>query len=218
MVILLTGSSRGIGDGIKNVFKEHTIINPSRSEMDLSDITSIEQYLKYLPPVDVLINNAGINNINVLENETLESINKTLLVNYLAPLTICQHLLPHMKKQKYGRIVNIGSIWIDYAKSGRGSYSASKNALHSLTKTITSEYSEYNILCNTISPGYILTDLTLQNNSELDLQKIKSQIPQGRLGTIDEVAKLVHFLTLENTYINGQNITIDGGYSTTAKS
>tara|TARA_R110000868_G_scaffold239715_2_gene494171 strand:- start:656 stop:1312 length:657 start_codon:yes stop_codon:yes gene_type:complete len=218
MVVLLTGSSRGIGNGIKNIFNEHIIINPSRSEMDLGDITSVEKYLKYLPPVDVIINNAGINNIRILEKETLESINKTLLVNYLSPLTICQYLLPHMKKQKYGRIVNIGSIWINYAKSGRGSYSASKNALHSLTKTITSEYAEYNILCNTISPGYILTDLTLQNNSEVDLQKIKEQIPQRRLGTIDEVAKLVHFLTLENTYINGQNITIDGGYSTTAKS
>jgi NAD(P)-dependent dehydrogenase (short-subunit alcohol dehydrogenase family) len=58
----------------------------------------------------------------------------------------------------------------------------------------------------------------LQNNSEEDIQKIKEQIPQRRLGTVEEVAKLVYFLTLENTYLNGQNITIDGGYSATAKS
>jgi NAD(P)-dependent dehydrogenase (short-subunit alcohol dehydrogenase family) len=63
-----------------------------------------------------------------------------------------------------------------------------------------------------------MTDLTLQNNSEEDLRKIKEQIPQRRLGTVEEVAKLVYFLTLENTYLNGQNITIDGGYSVTAKS
>lgn len=218
MVILLTGGSRGIGGGIKNVFKEHTIITPSRAEMDLADIASVQRYLKSLSNIDVVINNAGINHINPLEKETLDSIQQTFAVNYLAPLTIIQHCLPYMKKQKYGRIVNVGSIWIDYAKPGRGSYSSSKNALHSLTKTVVSEYAEYNILCNTISPGYILTDLTLQNNSEEDLEKVKKQIPQGRLGTVEEVAKLIYFLTLENTYINGQNITIDGGYSTTAKS
>ena len=218
MVVLVTGSSRGIGDGIKTIFKEHTVINPSRIEMDLGNTTSVERYLEGLPPVDIIINNAGVNYINTLERETLQNIQNTFAVNYLAPLTICQHFLSHMKNQKYGRIVNIGSIWINHAKPGRGSYSASKNALHSLTRTITSEYSEHNILCNTISPGYIVTDLTLQNNSEEDIQKIKEQIPQRRLGTVEEVAKLVYFLTLENTYLNGQNITIDGGYSATAKS
>jgi len=116
------------------------------------------------------------------------------------------------------RIINIGSIWINYAKTLRGGYSASKNALHSLTKTIVSEYSEYNILCNTISPGYILTDLTIQNNTTEDLKNITNQIPLKRLGNTDEIAKLVYFLTIENTYINGQNITIDGGYSCTSKS
>ena len=217
MVILLTGGSRGIGGGIKNAFREHIVITPSRAEMNLADITSVQRYLKSLPNVDILINNAGVNHINTLEKETLETIQETFTVNYLAPLTIIQHCLPYMRKQNYGRIINIGSIWIDYAKPGRGSYSSSKNALHSLTKTVVSEYAEYNILCNTISPGYILTDLTLQNNSEADLEKIKVQIPQGRLGTVEEVANLVYFLTLENTYINGQNITIDGGYSATAK-
>ena len=176
MVVLVTGSSRGIGDSIRSVFREHTVIDPSRIEMDLSNITSVERYLKGLPPVDIVINNAGINYINTLEKETLQSVQNTFAVNYLAPLIICQHFLPHMKNQKYGRIVNIGSIWINYAKPGRGSYSASKNALHSLTRTITSEYSKHNILCNTISPGYIVTDLTLQNNSEEDIQKIKEHI------------------------------------------
>jgi 3-oxoacyl-[acyl-carrier protein] reductase len=220
MIVLLTGGSRGIGKGIKEIFENqnHTVISPSKLEMDLSDVESVKSYLNTIKDIDIIINNAGVNYLNTIENETIENLNKTLNINYLSPFTICQYFLPLLKNKNYGRIINIGSIWVDYAKSLRGSYSASKNALHSLTKTIVSEYSEYNILCNTISPGYILTDLTLQNNTKEDLDIIKNQIPQKRLGTIDEISKLVYFLTIENTYINGQNIIIDGGYSCTSKS
>jgi 3-oxoacyl-[acyl-carrier protein] reductase len=220
MIVLLTGGSRGIGKGIKDFFEKqgHVVLSPSKKEMDLSNLEHVKSYLTTIKDVDIIINNAGVNYLNNIENETIESLNKTLNINYLSPFIICQHFLPLLKNKKYGRIVNIGSIWIDYAKNLRGSYSASKNALHSLTKTIVSESSEYNILCNTISPGYILTDLTLQNNTKEDLENIKNQIPLKRLGNIDEIAKLVYFLTIENTYINGQNITIDGGYSCTSKS
>jgi 3-oxoacyl-[acyl-carrier protein] reductase len=220
MIVLLTGGSRGIGKGIKDFFEKHNhiVLSPLKKEMDLSNLDHVKSYLTTIKDVDIIINNAGVNCLNSVESETIESLNKTLSVNYLSPFVICQHFLPLLKNKKYGRIVNIGSIWIDYAKNLRGGYSASKNALHSLTKTIVSEFSEYNILCNTISPGYILTDLTLQNNTKEDLENIKNQIPLKRLGNTDEIAKLVYFLTIENTYINGQNITIDGGYSCTSKS
>lgn len=220
MVVLLTGGSRGIGKSIKDFFEGygHIVLSPSKKEMDLSNLENVKSYLTTIDDVDIIINNAGVNYLNNIENETIESLNKTLNINYLSPFIICQHFLPLLKNKNYGRIINIGSIWINYAKTLRGGYSASKNALHSLTKTIVSEYSEYNILCNTISPGYILTDLTLQNNTKEDLEIIKNQIPQKRLGNTEEIAKLVYFLTIENTYINGQNITIDGGYSCTSKS
>lgn len=220
MQILLTGGSRGIGEAIKNAFNspEYNIISPSRQELDLSNIEHVKEYIKILPDIDIIINNAGINNLENIESENYNDIIKTFNVNYLSPFFICKHFLPKMKSKNYGRIINIGSIWIDFSKEKRGSYSASKNALHSLTKSIVAEYSQYNIICNTISPGYILTDLTIKNNSKKDLKNITKQIPQNRLGNVNEVAELVYFLTVKNTYINGQNIRIDGGYSCTAKS
>lgn len=212
MRILVTGGSRGIGKDICDVFIQqgHEVISPSREELDLSSSFT------YIPEkIDILINNAGINKIDsIFDGEKYEEM---MTVNYFSPLKLFKHCLPHMQKQKYGRVINIGSIWIDYAKPGRSSYSASKNALHSLTKAITSEYAPFNILANTVSPGFISTDMTFQNNSEEAIKELRSKIPLGRLGYTKEIADLIYFLTVKNSYISGQNIVIDGGYSCTAK-
>ena len=211
MRVLVTGGSRGIGKEICDVFikKGHEVIAPTRDELDLSKpITA--NYDK----IDILVNNAGVNRIkSILEADDLE----TMQINYFSPLSLFKNCLPHMQKQYYGRVVNVGSIWVDFAKPGRSSYSASKNALQSLSKAITAEYANYNILANTVSPGFVLTDMTMQNNSEDDLRNIRSKIPLGRLGNPNEIACLVYFLSVENSYISGQNIVIDGGYSCTAK-
>jgi len=212
MRILITGGSRGIGSDICEIFKKygHEVIAPTREELDLS------QSFSFIPDkIDILINNAGINIIDsIFEGENYEEM---MTVNYFSPLRLFKLCLPHMKKQNYGRVVNIGSVWVDYAKPGRSSYSASKNALHSLTKAITAEYGTYNILANTVSPGFFITDMTFQNNTEEDLKDIRSKIPVGRLGYTNEVADLVYYLSANNSYISGQNIVIDGGYSCTAK-
>jgi 3-oxoacyl-[acyl-carrier protein] reductase len=212
MRILITGGSRGIGSDICEIFKKygHEVIAPTREELDLS------QPFSFIPDkIDILINNAGINIIDsIFEGENYEEM---MTVNYFSPLRLFKLCLPHMKKQNYGRVVNIGSVWVDYAKPGRSSYSASKNALHSLTKAITAEYGTYNILANTVSPGFFITDMTFQNNTEEDLKDLRSKIPVGRLGYTNEVADLVYYLSVNNSYISGQNIVIDGGYSCTAK-
>ena len=212
MRVLVTGGSRGIGSDICEMFKKdgHEVIAPTREELDLS------QPFSFIPDkIDILINNAGINIIySVFEVENYEEM---MTVNYFSPLRLFKLCLPHMKKQNYGRVVNIGSVWVDYAKPGRSSYSASKNALHSLTKAITAEYGTYNILANTVSPGFFITDMTFQNNTEEDLKDLRSKIPIGRLGYTNEVADLVYYLSVSNSYISGQNIVIDGGYSCTAK-
>jgi 3-oxoacyl-[acyl-carrier protein] reductase len=212
MRILITGGSRGIGSDICEIFKKygHEVIAPTREELDLS------QPFSFIPDkIDILINNAGINIIDsIFEGENYEEM---MTVNYFSPLRLFKLCLPHMKKQNYGRVVNIGSVWVDYAKPGRSSYSASKNALHSLTKAITAEYGTYNILANTVSPGFFITDMTFENNTEEDLKDLRSKIPLGRLGYTNEVADLVYYLSVGNSYISGQNIVIDGGYSCTAK-
>ncbi|NBP16437.1 SDR family oxidoreductase [bacterium] len=205
--VLVTGGSRGIGKAIANYFtaKNYQVYSPSHRDLDLSK--SVE-----LPSTDfdIVVNCAGINplrSISEIKDETV------MQVNYYAPLKIVQQCLPHMVKQGYGRIINIGSIWIDKAKSQRLAYSASKSALHSLTKSIAAEYSQYNILANTISPGFIDTELTHQNNTEQQIRELINNVPLGRLGTTDEVARLVYQLTVDNSFITGQNIIIDGGYT-----
>lgn len=211
MKVLITGGSRGIGKCIVDKFTKtnHVVVAPTRQELDL-----LKQIHLSDTNFDIVINNAGI---NPLKNITEISDEEVMRVNYTSPLEIIQQCLPYMITQKFGRIINIGSIWVDIAKAKRAAYSASKSALYALTKSLTAEYASNNILSNMVSPGFIETDLTYQNNTKEELETLKNHIPVQRLGTPEEVADLVYYLAVNNTFIAGQNITIDGGYSCTAR-
>ena len=118
-----------------------------------------------------------------------------------------------MKERKYGRILNISSIWSIVSKEKRSIYSASKSGLDGLTRTLALELSPFNILVNSIAPGYVNTDMINQYNSKKELKKIKEVIPLKRFAEPDEIGELVKFLSSEkNSYITGQIIPIDGGY------
>lgn len=212
MKILLTGGSRGIGLSIKTIFEKngHTVDSPTKDELNLYDVPYIQN-----PYYDIVVNNAGVNIISELTefNYNEDSIMK---LNYFSPLHIIKQCIPYMIENNYGRIVNIGSIWTKVAKSGRSNYSASKCALDSLSRSITAEYTKYNILCNTLSPGFIETEMTYKNNTSEELELVKLNIPLNRLGKPEEIAEWVYHLTINNTFITGQNIIIDGGYTCVA--
>ena len=119
-----------------------------------------------------------------------------------------------LEKSKYHRIINVSSIWSIISKSRRSLYSSTKGAINSLTRSLSLELSKKNVLVNSVSPGFILTNLTKKSLSATDIIKIKKEIPLNRLGKPKEVADLIFYLGSEkNTYITGQNIVCDGGFS-----
>jgi|TARA_R110002153_G_scaffold216637_1_gene369142 NAD(P)-dependent dehydrogenase (short-subunit alcohol dehydrogenase family) len=217
MRALITGGSGGIGKSICDIFKDNgvEVVNPTRKELDLSNPNSLNKYLDSINDLHIIVNNAGVNNLTYIDNTTLKDLNNTFNVNFFSPYLITSHFLDKFRNQGYGRIVNVSSVLGSYSKTSRSTYSSSKAALHSLTKSIVSETKGFNILTNTISPGYIATDLTTKNNTPQVLTKIINSIPTNKLGEPSEIAKWVYNLTIGNNYINGQEIIIDGGLTCT---
>ncbi|HQM43502.1 MAG TPA: SDR family oxidoreductase [Smithellaceae bacterium] len=217
LTALVTGASRGIGAAIakKMVLEGLTVIAPSRADLDLRSGSSIESFLGALTrPIDILVNNAGVNMLSSISEASDSVIQETLQVNLVAPLQLIRCVANQMMARRFGRIVNISSIWSIVSKKRRLTYSASKAGLNGMTRALAVELAPYNILINAVAPGYVNTELTRQNNSEQDIHAIKETIPLRRLAEPSEIAETVFFLCSErNTYITGQVITVDGGFT-----
>lgn len=216
--ILVTGGTGGIGSAVAALFdqfKGNVIVTNSKLANFKSN-ESVTRLLEELPDIDIWVNCAGINTIDELHNIKEEDFDNIMQVNVKAPFLIAKHISKHMKKQQSGKIVNIASIWGEKTISKRLSYTTSKAALIGMTKTLAVELAKYNIQVNTVSPGFTNTKLTNSILTKAQIKKLVSSVPLGRMANPDEIARIVMFLcSSQNTYITGQNIIVDGGFSVT---
>ncbi|MCX6103379.1 MAG: SDR family oxidoreductase [Proteobacteria bacterium] len=215
---LITGGSRGIGKVIAErlQFANFEVLTPTRSELDLANPESVTHYIethKHLP-ISVLVNSAGINLLAKVESISLNQWQAIIQVNLTSPFMLIQGFSKGMKELHFGRIVNVSSIFSLVSKENRACYSATKSGLNGLTRTAAIELGCYGILVNAICPGYIDTDLTRQNNTPEEIKQITATIPLGRMADTKEIAEFVGFLCSEqNSYITGQTLIIDGGFT-----
>lgn len=218
MRALITGGSRGIGKATVEMFERHgyDVLAPSRAELDLSNPDSVEQFVRdhRSESLDTIINNAGINDLTLIEEADDETITRMIEVDLLSPIRLLRGFAPVLKRSQAGRVVNIGSIWASVSKPGRGLYSAAKNGMHGITNALALELAEHGVLVNTVCPGFTATELTKQNNTPEQIAAIERDVPLGRMARPEEIAAAVYWLgSKENSYITGQKILVDGGFT-----
>jgi NAD(P)-dependent dehydrogenase (short-subunit alcohol dehydrogenase family) len=229
-IALVTGGTKGIGAAIAKKFHSlgaDVIITGTRSNyieennysykcIDFSIKEELDDFSKEIKnlDIDILINNAGINQIGPISEIKVKDFERVQQVNVTAPFMLCQAVLPKMREKRWGRIVNISSIWGKISKAYRAPYSASKFAIDGLTAAISAEVACDGVLVNSVAPGFIDTELTRNILGVEGMQKLALQVPIKRVGTTEEIAEFVVWLAgLDNTYISGQNIAIDGGFT-----
>ena len=237
--VLVTGSSRGIGRACAIAFAKagyHVFINCRQNIAllhslqdeilscggtctllpgDVGDPSQVKsmfcQIEKETGGIDILVNNAGIAWFGLLTDMTDEDWSSLLQTNLSSVFYCCRAAIPHMVSVKCGRIINISSMWGTAGASCEAAYSATKSGIHGLTKALAKELAPSNIQVNAIACGVIDTDMNRCFSDE-ERAALVEEIPAGRMGAPEEVAQLALHIAEDCNYLNGQIITLDGGW------
>lgn len=239
--VLVTGASGGIGKAICLEFAksgynvalcynngekeamslEKEISNFNKNVMsvkcDLSDALQIKNMIKLVNEkfggVDILVNNAGVSSIKMLCDVSEIEWDKTFDVNVKSAYLCINEVSPHMVHNKWGRIINVSSVWAHMGSACEAHYCASKSALLGLTKALSKEFALSGITVNCVSPGLIDTKMNAHLTQE-EMKEVLSEIPIGTIGKPEDVANAVLFLASDkSSYITGQTICVDGGWT-----
>lgn len=239
--VLITGASRGIGRAIATAFAKagyHLVITCSKSEKellalaetlttnyhtqiltsigDIGDYSYVSQLFndieKHFGGVDILINNAGISYVGLLTDMSIDDWNRILNTNLTSIFSTCKHAVPYMVAKQSGKIINISSVWGNVGASCEVAYSACKGGMNTFTKALAKELAPSGIQVNAIACGCIDTQMNACFTEE-ERASLAEEIPAGRFGKPEEVAELVLDLAQKHTYLTGQIITLDGGWT-----
>jgi len=215
--LIVTGTKASAGDGYIPAIRAAGRTEPRYVEVDFDDSSSTDAFLRVLsdlPRLDVLVNNAGINRINMVCDVSRSEYESVMNVNLHGPYRCCQVAARRMVESGYGRILNVASIWSVITKPGRSVYAVSKTGLLGLTRTLAVEVASRGVMVNALSPGFTLTELTQSTLSQDEIGILSDQVPAQRFAAPEEMAQVALFLTSDtNSYLTGQNIVVDGGFA-----
>jgi len=240
-VVIVTGVGKGFGENLfKSLCHKYIVIGITRSEddacklkeycqinnltseiltLDVTDFDLVQSMLtplllKYKKSLWGIINNAGMRCRKSLEDLNLDEIKEVCETNLFAPIFLTQLILPFLKNNSSGRIINISSILSQKSLADLGAYAVSKAGLDGFTRSVAVEYSKYGITCNSILPGFCKTSYfdKFKNNENL-YQFIVNRTPMRRWGESDEIVGICEFILSDSaSYISGASIPVDGGW------
>lgn len=231
---LVTGGSKGIGAAVAREFKQagytvaityhgsDDVANTFTKETgipnfkwDVADynqsVEGVKKVQEALGPIDILVNNAGMTKDRMMHRMSFEDWHEVINTNLNSVFNVTKQVLDGMRERKFGRIINISSINAQKGQIGQTNYCASKAGILGFTRALAKEVARLNITVNAIAPGYIDTSM-VESVPENIMQSIIDQIPMGRLGEPEEIAKIAMFLASDDaTYITGSTISANGG-------